>query len=1157
MTTDVRRFLAAGQKPGGRPEGLTPLGQTKVLNRRSGRHYKFVVTAVFCAVGMFGQTSGTITGTVTDASKAVIAGVQVMAHGKTVDVQRTVTTNGSGEYAFPFLPPGDYEIEFRRDGFTTVLEKATLGVTERIAVNATLQPSTVNEKIEVSAAGDALQTETSALGRVVDDRAIQQLPLSSRNFTQLLTLSAGTSSALNDATALGRGTQTSVSTGGARTTSNAIQIDGVDAVNIHTDSASDNGVGSNGIFVPSPEAIQEFKVQTSLFDAQSGRSGGANVALVTKSGTDQLHGGAFEVFRNTVLNANDFFFNTTGTVRPVLNQNQYGGTLGGPVKRNKTFFFLSYEGTRQVNGYSGSTALALPQIPQNRSAAALGAVFGGVKPVAGSVTVAANGSNINPVALAILNLKNPDGTYVVPSPQIAGAGVNYTASVPSIFSEDQGIANIDHQFSDANHLSLKVMIGADPTYKSFGSATVPDFGSTQNFKEELYTLSDTHIFSASVVNDARFGVSRTIGTVLPQDKIPLSAIGMNRFNSSEYNDIPLITVTGAFEIGYDTNGDQAVHPTMYTYKDTLSWVKGHHQIKFGAEARRYDDNYYSRNRYRGDIVVPSMPDFLLGLAGAPVAQGGNGSGSSSIGTAEVGSGIPDGADRMTDIGLFVQDDWKVNSRLTLNLGLRWEYLGWPEDAFGRRGDFYYRLYQAPPAGGSTSTGFVQSSTSANPLPGLPKVNPTLIDNAPNKNFAPRFGFAYKLAEKVVLRGGYGIYYDQLSNQLGLLTSQSPPNYVRTSLSGAANAASTLQNPFPVLPLSTQFPILPVLYATATNDHPALAMNSVDPTLRTPYIQQWAFNVQYQALKNTLLEVGYVGTKGVALPDWREIDQAILASPSNPVNGQTTNTAANAALRVPYEGFSASGLLSEETASDSRYNSLQASLSQRFSHGLRFLVSYTYSKAMDDTSGGANLFTNVAGDQDHLWVNKGPSDFDRTQRFVVNAGYLIPRWGGGWNNTAFGRRFFSGWEISGVGIAQAGTPFSVTDSTGAAYYGVTTSTASFAPGATLQTAEVSGSVESRLNGYFNKAAFVKAGNFFGNAGRNILRGPGQRNIDFAVRKDIPVTERFHAEFRGELFNALNLVNFGNPSGSFTSSKDGVISTTVGNPRIVQFALKLMF
>jgi outer membrane receptor protein involved in Fe transport len=1114
------------------------------------------IALALLAGSLLAQTSGTITGSVTDTSNALIPGVKVSARLHGVDQTWETVTNTAGQYAFPFLPPGEYEIEFRLQGFATTVVETALNVTERIAVDAKLQLSAAKETVKVSASGDLLQTQAFTLGRAVGGDAILQLPLSTRNFTQLLTLSPGASSALNNAGALGRGTQI-ISASGARTTSIAIQIDGVDAINIHTNSATDNGVGSNGIMIPSPEAIEEFKVQTGLYDAQSGRSGGASVELVTKSGSDRLHGSAFEFFRNTELNANNFFFNSTGSARPVLDQNQFGAILGGPVKRNKTFFFLSYQGTRQVNGYSGSTSLDLPNIPLNRSAASLGAAFAGAKPDHGTVTISVDGSNINPVALALLNLKGANGSYIIPSPLVSGPGVNYTNSQPARFTEDQGIATVDHQFSVNNHLTFKLMVGADPTYNPFGSANIPGFGSTQDFWEELYTLADTHIFSATLANDAQFGVSRTIGTVVPQDKIPLSDIGMTRFNSSEYNDLPLITVTGAFALGYDTNGDQSVHPTGYTYRDTLSWIRGRHQIRAGVEARRYDDNYYSRNSYRGSLSIQTMADFLLGMAGAPVAQGGNGSTSSNINEAVVASGIPDGADRITDLGLFLQDDWKVNSRLTLNLGLRWEYLGWPVDAFGRRGNFDYYLYQPPPVGGSTSAGFVQSSTTRHPLPGLPEVNPTLIDNSPDRNFAPRFGFAYKLASELALRGGYGIFYDQLSNQLGLLTSQSAPNYVRSSLSGTSNAASTLQDPFPILPLV--FPVLPVLYAPPyTNSQPALSLNSVDPNLRTPYVQQWALSLQWEAAKDTLVEVDYVGSKGVSLPDRRAINQALLASPSDPINGITINTTANTGLRVPYEGFSPDGLLAEETAADSRYNSLQASVTRSLSHGLRLLASYTFSKSTDDTSGGStSVFSEVAGDEAHLWVNKAPSDFDRTHRLVVNASYGIPAWGFGWNRTAFGQKFFSGWEVSGVGIAQSGTPFSITDSSGAAYFGVTGSTASYALGDTRQTAELSGSVEGRLNEYFNTAAFVKAGDYFGNAGRNILRGPWQRNVDFVVTKRFAIGERLNTEFRSEFFNAFNMVNFSSPAANIAGANFGVITSTQGNPRVVQFALKLLF
>jgi hypothetical protein len=1122
------------------------------------RNVIFVLAVMLATGAALAQTTGTITGTVTDASKAVAANVKVIALSRITSERRETTTNTTGQYTFPFLPPGDYELEFSLAGFTTVVERATLSVTERIGVDATLKPSAISERVEVSASGALLQTESAAQGRVVDGKALRDLPLATRNFTQLLSLTAGTSSALNNAGALGRGTQI-ISSGGARTTSNAMQIDGVDSVNIHTNSASDNGVGSNGILVPSPEAIQEFKVQTTLYDTQSGRSGGANIALITKSGSNQLHGSLFEFLRNTDLNANTFFFNTTGTPRATLNQNQYGGTLGGPIQRNKTFFFFSFQGTRQLNGLSGASSLTLPPIPLDRSAASLGKVFGGQKGSRGGTSIAADGSNINPVALALLNAKLPGGSFVVPSPQIVGTGVNYTVSQPSKFNEDQYIANIDHQFGSRNHLAFKALIANQPTYKPFGTANVPGFGSTVDFKDRIFSLTDTHILSSNLVNEARVGVSRVLGVVVPDARVLLKDIGMQRFNSADYPDIPLITVTGAFAIGYDTNGDQGVTPTTWHYSDTISWVRGRHQIRGGAEFRRYDDNYYSRNRYRGALTIQSFADLLIGQSGDPVSQGGNGTGFSNINTEDVASGIPSGADRITDIGLFLQDDWKITSRLTLNYGVRWDYLGWPVDRYGRRGNFDYRLYQAPTAGGSTSAGFVQTSNSPKPLPILPRVSPTLLDHSPTKNFAPRFGYAYRLAQRWVMRGGYGIFYDRLSNQLGLLTSQSAPDYLRTTLTGAGNIASTLQNPFPVLPQQSQYPILPVLYSPPyTNDKPALGLNSVDPNLRTPYIQQWGTNIQWAASSDMMVEVGYVGTKGVALPDRRAINQAVLASPTNPVNGQTTNTSANTQLRVPYTGFSPAGLLAEETAADSHYHSLQASVTRRTSRGLRFQASYTYSKAMDDTSGGSTtLFSEITGDESNMGSSKGVSDFDRTHRVMINSTYEIPRWGFGWNNTAIGKRLFAGWQISGIGIWQSGAPFSITDSAGAVFYGTTGSRANYAPGATAQSAKKAGSPQSRLNAYFDTSAFARAGNLFGNVGRNTMRGPRQRNVDLSVNKHLLISERLNMELRGEFFNALNMVNFASPTGSIASSGFGGIKATEGNPRVIQFAMKLVF
>ena len=336
----------------------------------------------------------------------------------------------------------------------------------------------------------------------------------------------------------------------------------------------------------------------------------------------------------------------------------------------------------------------------------------------------------------------------------------------------------------------------------------------------------------------------------------------------------------------------------------------------------------------------------------------------------------------------------MSPRLTVNLGLRWDYLGWPVDKYRRRGNFDYTLYQPPPAGGSTSVGFVQTSNSVKPLPVLPLVSPTLLKNAPDRNIAPRVGLAYRITNRLVFRAGYGIFFDRLSNQLGLLTSQSAPDYLRSTLTSSGNIASSLQNPFPVRPQQSQYPVLPVLYSPTYNPaQPAIGLNSVDPNLRTPYLHQWGANFQHEILKNLLLEVGYAGSKGVALPDRRAINQAILASPTRPINGMTTNTSANTSLRVPYIGFSPSGLLAKEIAADSRYNSLQATVTRRYANGLRFLVSYTFSKSMDDTSGGStSIFSEITGDESNIGSSKGLSDFDRPERVVANFGYQIPSWG---------------------------------------------------------------------------------------------------------------------------------------------------------------------
>ncbi|MGC9200191.1 MAG: TonB-dependent receptor domain-containing protein [Acidobacteriaceae bacterium] len=1121
-----------------------------------------LLAALFsCAGLLLAQATGTMSGTVTDQSGSVIPGVAVTARDIATGERRQAKTNNAGQYAFPSLSPGTYEVEFAEKNFAPLKKITVLNVTEHIAVDATLHVGTTTQQVEVVSTGATLQTEDDTLGRVVNGHAMQQLPLATRNFMQILTLSPGTSAPLNNATALGRGT-VDISGNGARTGSNAFYIDGVDAVNIHIGSAANNAFASNGVVTPSPDSIQEFKVQTGLYSAQAGRSGGANVSLITRSGTDQFHGSLFEFLRNDALNANLYFFNKEGVKRPELRQNQFGGTLGGPIVHSKLFFFFSYQGTRQVNAVSGSSTLSLPAIPTARTAQTLGAAFGGKAGYHGGTVLATDGSNVNPVALALLNLKFPNGSYVIPSPQTPNTtGVNYAVSVPSTFNEDQYVDAMDDQITHANHLTFKSIYARQPQFNGFPAANVPGFGTTQLFHDGLYSLTDTHIFSSSLVNEARIGVARLSGTTGFQNLIPLSSIGMQRFNSTEFTDIPEILLSGSFTLGYSVNADQGDWDTTWQYFDTLSWVHGKHQIQAGAEVRRYDDNYYTNNRMRGEISFHTMQDFLLGMAGGPTAQGGNGTSYSNITSSTVASGIAHRNDRITDTAYFAQDSWRAATNLTLNFGLRAEYIGQPVDRYGRNGAFYLSNYSAPPAGGSTSAGFVLEGNTQHPISGIPLASNTLTYNKNKMMLGPRVGLAFQPWSKVNLRAGYGLSVDRPSNQLGLLEALSLPNYVDTILSNAADSTATFQSPFPTLPLQSQFPVVPTIYAPPyTNTQPALAINDVDPYFRTPYIQQYGANVQYSPFQNDVIEVGYVGTRGLALTVETLVNQALLASPSNPVNGITTNTASNAALRVPYLGFSATGLTYLQTRATSDYNSLQASMQQSMSHGLQFMVSYTYGKSLDDATDASDgtSFNGFLGDQTNIHQNYGPSDFDRTHVLMINGIYNLPKLQSAWAQSALVGRVVNGWQIAGVGVVQSGLPFSVVDDTGAAYYGMTTSRANFAPGATASSAKLSGSPESRLNAYFNTSAFVAAGNYFGDTGRGILRGPLERNIDFSFIKETPVHDTLNAEFRAEFFNILNFANFASPGDALSSpSNFGVISSTVGNPRIVQFALKLNF
>ena len=1099
--------------------------------------------------------------------------------------ERNLVTDGKGNYAVGFLPPGQYRIEISQAGFKTVVrEPVTVRITEWARADALLDVAQQRESVTVTSEAEILQTGTTALGRVVDSQLITELPLVTRNFTQLTALSPGSSISLPDSSALGNGSQ-NVYTNGAYQLSNSYLINGIDATNVMSNAATN--VGNNtGVAVPSVDSIQEFKSQTSLYDASFGRNGGANISIITKSGTSEFHGNVYEFFRNEALNANHFFFNSLGRPRPVLRQNQFGGTLGGPVVKDRTFFFVSYEGARQFNGASLTTTsqLVLPPIPLDRSASSLGAVFGGQRGALGGLAIASDGSNIHPVALKLLNLKLQNGEFLIPSPQRSGAGTNYAVSVPATYRQDQFNVNLDHQIHKNNRLAGKYFFSDAPRDEEFAQSNIPGFADHTKAGNQNLSLIDTHIFGAASLNEARLGYTRFFGLNSTDTVVTSEELGMFRTNEKDMPGLPLINVTGSLRFG--STGHQSVTVTnTFVFADTYSFslaAKGRHDLRVGTETRRMQINQDILNTVQ-NMTFQSFPDFLIGRSGGAIEMGGNGTTSSNIFSTSSGNGIIYRAMRQTDQSLFIADDWKIHPRLTLNMGLRWEFLGNPWDQDGRNTNFDPRLYKVPPPGGLSSAGFVQPEGTQFPIAGIPQVSRTFLDSEDWNNWAPRFGFALRpwLDRPVVLRGGYGVFYDRKNSRTIIQeTGQGqPPFFRRIILTGPTNAESRLDNPFPVLPALTDFPISLNIIPGPINGtfrDALLGIGFIDAFNRTPYLQHYNLNIQYELSGNFLLEVGYAGSKGTKLYT-TEVFGAPLASPQRPLNDITTNSPANASLRMPLLGTTPGIFWTNQNSATSNYNSLQSSLTKRFGGGLYFLASYTYSKTLGTVDTGGDSFVGAVNSaaQDHSDIRGtgyGPTLFDRTHRLVASYVYQLPFLDG----NSIRDRILGGWQVAGIVTFQSGTPYSVFDTLGASLYAMRTGRASYAPGASLETAELSGSVNSRLNRYFNTAAFVRAptipaggttpdgfpvsaaGTIFGNTGRNILRGPGQGNFDVSVSKRVSLREKQYLELRGEFFNVFNNVNFANPASNVGAPASfGVISATTTSPRVVQLAIKFQF
>jgi Carboxypeptidase regulatory-like domain len=1210
-------------------------------------------------------STGALTGTVTDATGGVVPNVSVMVTSADTGQVRAATTSANGSYSVGLLPPGVYRVRFQAAGFKeSEVPSATIVVTETATLNQALQVGAQSEKVTVQGDVETVQTSNATVGTVMTSQTLTALPLTTRNYTNLLGLTAGANVGVFNAATIGRGTQ-DISVNGSSPNQNNFQMDGASVVSITgSGSALDNG-GTSGIGIVNPDAIQEFKIQTSLYDAGYGRNPGANVNVVTKSGTNAFHGTAFEFLRNTAFNANDFFRKISLPVngkpnngKEVLNANQYGGTFGGPARRDKLFFFVSYQESQQKNGISsgGASAPILPPIPAgDRSNAAglkqqLGSVFcptgsAGGKTFAGFGTqVACDGSNINPVAINFLQLKNPDGTYYIPG---SGTGqyTQTTFSIPARFEEHQAIGNIDYVINSKNTLSGRWFYTDGPTTYSFWCGTtvvggtvpgtcLPSTGSLANYSVTDTSEKLTSILTNNLVNEARFSIQRPAAN--PTNTIPFTnnQVGIASLNPNPiYNQLDEIVLTGnaQFTTGSYFGNGQNKYTTQWEAADQVSWSHGKQTIRAGFEYERdrTDWNFYSIAL--GQESFNNFQDFLLGLPGC--ATGGassaaspatgacaasqaagitNGTTQSNIvNTGTTGSVTgPNGlihAFRWGSANTFVQDDIKITPRLTLNLGLRWEYDGAVHDKYGDMTNIWpsmIKTVNVPVAlggtlGNSAATGtlagFVVPSNynpSANAIPpvgGVFQSNHKVFyqNNPPIDDFAPRIGFAWQplASNRLVVRGGFGYFYDRLGlNTISAAATQGEPYAITVVQSGAANYFSTeafpYGNPSPALAWTPRWVNLTPPAGTANSSN--LSQVAVEQQIVTPLINQWNLNTQYEFARNWVLELGYVGTHGIhQYSGNRQVNEAQLVSAAAPViNGQTTNTTGNASLRVPYLGFAPGGLSTSETKGDVKFNSLQATVRKQMSHGLSLQAAYTWSKTLNDFTNASNNSAN-SGDPNNFKQQYGPSPSYRPQRLAINYSWDLP----------FGRaegivgKLTNGWNLSGVTTAQDGTALTITDTRGGTIYGFgpgspVVSRAQFCPGMGPANVATAGGIESRLGGsilggpgYFNAAAFcgiptvgaingVGGGLGFGNSGVGVILGPGQFNWDMSLIKNTQVggiRENATLQFRAEFFNVFNHPQFNNPATLDVSKTTtfGQITTTSVNPRVIQFALKYIF
>ncbi len=1069
----------------------------------------FVAVFSFFSAALYGQgTTGAIETLVTDSSGAAVPGAAVIAENVGTGAVFNAQSDAAGRASFPLLRPGRYRVTAEIKGFQKLeRSEVIVNATETVRLDLKLVLGAVSETVTITAETPLLQSERATMGHVVEQRTITSIPLATRNFTQLLGTSPGVIGSIYNADQPGTGSD-SVSVNGARRGSNNILVDGAPTSNALNNSPDGDGT-------PSLEFLSEFKVLTSLFGAEYGKNLGSIINVTTRSGSNEFHGSAYEFFRNTALNARPFF----SPARGQNNQHQFGANLGGPVIKNKTFFFGGWESMRQRNANSSSASITRVVPTANQRAGNFGSKRL-VDPLTGqqfpdNVIPA---SRLNPVSLKLQEMFVPLPNYS------SGGAVNFFASKSLPTDLNQFTARVDHRFNDSNSFYVRWfdsrLEDMNPFYQG-----MPQFGRGSKKQKHSVTGSHTHVFSPTLILEAGAAYDQTDQFTFFENQTDPASVGMVPLPVTMVDDgLPEILITNYFNFGNYQRWSDYVKTATGTANFT--YMRNQHNFKFGLESRHdlYNpqNTLTSRGRfsYTGDATGDAYADFLLSH------------------TRSKAFGAGPGELKMRDavLATYFSDEWKVNPRLTITMGVRYEAYWQPAAYNLGMTNWYPDLYRG--VGSLEASGIVQGGVNGVPL--------STVHNDMN-NIMPRLGIAWRFADRWVIRTGAGLYFDQRVGQIAQQAFNNPPTF--TSIQPdciAAGSGCNLRTPDNWTFMDPGYN--PDLIPFPASVNSSMSMAALERNIKTDNAWQYNFSLQRELPGNFLIETAYVGTKGTHLMSNH------IANPQIPVGFDPGDPKPGTLVRL-YPGFADMSINSQ--GGSSTYNSFQFTAKKRISTGT-VQASYTWSKTIGNGSEDTRFFTSMALAPWWDWSRaRGPANFDRTHRLSVMFTQDLPKF----FDAGVGRRLFNDWSVNGMFIAQTGTPVTVTNRTSGQGLGgaATSSTAALysnvAKDADLTTP---GSTKDNLRNYINKAAWSPApAGTVGTSGRGMFRAPGQSNLDVSLFKNIPIRESIRLEFRSEFFNIFNRANFGGPNASMDAGNFGQITSTTVNARLVQFALKLSF